>query len=468
MTPTIAVLLFCLATLVLLGAVTVAVLALRNERRVRHRLDAAERELYAHEEAMTRLAELTLPRITDEIRRHTDPVVTAEVPALLQDSPFAQKLARIAVTHAADLRQLRQDTTTAVELAAEERATARVEAAEAAARAQVAADARAATNSAVRAFGTTVVSLGADVGQVVSNALRENRNDEVYAILSRIDHTVQQMIRQAQSYVIVSGGLPGRRWPQQTVDEVIGGATSRVRDYLRIRAGHCDQVIVSRAVEPLVHTVATLLDNALRYSPPSSFVDITFQEGHHGVTLIIDDAGVRMSQEQMEEARQVLSGERVVDINSLGPSPRVGFPGVAALARRYGFAAYVDGPNIYGGTRAMVFIPAALLVAAEPEPRPIEAEPVAREQIAIAAEAESTGRHRPTAALPAAPAPDDLADSRTTGGLPKRRRRDVAPPDDRANVADTPGRPELAAAWHSGSRHGRAAAAQSTEGQDIR
>ncbi|MEV0063302.1 ATP-binding protein [Nocardia sp. NPDC050718] len=466
MTPTIAVLLFSLATLVLLGAVTVAVLALRNERRVRHRLDAAERELYAHEEAMTRLAELTLPRITDAIRQHTEPIVTAEVPALLQDSPFAQKVARIAVGHAADLRQVRHDTTAAVEAAAEERATARVEAAEAATRAQVAGDARAATNSAVRSFGTTVVSLGADVGQVVSNALRENRNDEVYAILSRIDHTVQQMIRQAQSYVIVSGGLPGRRWPQQTVDEVIGGATSRVRDYLRIRSGNCDQVIVSRAVEPLVHTVATLLDNALRYSPPSSFVDISFQEGHHGVTLIIDDAGVRMSQEQMEEARQVLSGERAVDINSLGPSPRVGFPGVAALARRYGFAAYVDGPNIYGGTRAMVFIPAALLVVAEP--RPIDPEPVVREQPALAAATETTGRHRPAAALPAAPAPDDLADSRTTGGLPKRRRRDVAPLDDRANTADTPGRPELAAAWHSGSRHGRAAAAQSTEGQDIR
>ncbi|MFE6924476.1 ATP-binding protein [Nocardia sp. NPDC057663] len=473
MTPTLAVFLFGIATLVLLGAVTVAVLALRNERRVRTRLDVAERELFAHEESMTRLVELTLPRITDALRQHSEPVVTAEVPALLQDSPFAQKLARIAVAHADDLRQVQHETGVAVERVAEERTAAQVETAEAAARSQVAADARAATNSAVRAFGTTVVSLGADVGQVVSNALRENRNDEVYAILSRIDHTVQQMIRQAQSYVIVSGGLPGRRWPQQTVTEVVGGATSRVRDYLRIRTGNCDQVIVSRAVEPLVHTVATLLDNALRYSPPSSFVDITFQEGHHGVTLIIDDAGVRMSQEQMEEARQVLSGERAVDINSLGPSPRVGFPGVAALARRYGFAAYVDGPNIYGGTRAMVFIPAALLVNAA-DARRIDVdvpEPTSRRPVSVATEdSMTTGKHRPPAVLPAAKVAEPEADdyARTTGGLPKRRRRAVAPLDDRANTAETPGRPELAAAWHSGSRHGRAAAEHSTEGQDIR
>ncbi|MEV0336475.1 ATP-binding protein [Nocardia sp. NPDC050717] len=487
MTPTLAVLLFGIATLVLLGAVSVAVLALRNERRVRARLDVAERELFAHEEAMTRLVELTLPRISDAVRRDVEPVVTAEVPAPLQGSPFAQKLARIAAAHAEDLYRLRHDTAAEVERAAEERTVALVESAETAARAQVAADARAATSSAVRAFGTTVVSLGADVGQVVSNALRENRNDEVYAVLSRIDHTVQQMIRQAQSYVIVSGGLPGRRWPQQTVTEVIGGATSRVRDYLRVRTGSCDQVIVSRAVEPLVHTVATLLDNALRYSPPSSFVDISFQEGHHGVTLIIDDAGVRMSQEQMEEARQVLSGERVVDINSLGPSPRVGFPGVAALARRYGFAAYVDGPNIYGGTRAMVFIPAALLVSAaelrrpeleqpEPEPEPATPEPAAPvaapepapEPVAVALpEPETTGRHRPPAEAPAAET--SIGDyARTTGGLPKRRRRGVTPLDERTDTAENPGRPELAAAWHSGSRLGRAAAEQSTEGQDIR
>ncbi|WP_280329067.1 hypothetical protein, partial [Nocardia wallacei] len=35
---------------------------------------------------------------------------------------------------------------------------------------------------------------------------------------------VQQMIRQAQSYVIVCGGLPGRRWPQQALTDVVGGA----------------------------------------------------------------------------------------------------------------------------------------------------------------------------------------------------------------------------------------------------
>ncbi|MEV0431915.1 sensor histidine kinase [Nocardia sp. NPDC050413] len=463
MTPTIAVFLFGIATLVLLGAVAVALVALRNERHVRARLSSAERELYAHDEAMTRLIEATLPRITEAIRRNDEPDVTAEVPAQLRDSPFAHKIARIAAEHADDLALVREETRLAVEHEAQERADDRVEAVRAETRAQVAAEARAATGNAVRAFGTTVVSLGADVGQVVSNALRENRNDEVYGTLSRIDHTVQQMIRQAQSYVLVSGGLPGRRWPQQTVDDVVAGATSRVRDYLRVRAGHCDRVVISRAVEPLVHTVATLLDNALRYSPPSSFVDVAFQQGHHGVTLIIDDAGVRMSQEQMEEARQILSGERVIDINALGPSPKIGFPGVAALARRYGFAAYVDGPNVYGGTRAMVFIPSALLVdksdarSNELEQADVPPEPVVREDVSEPREVEAVAVAAP---------PEHTAPDTTPGGLPKRTRRVVAPATGGATGAESPGRPELVTAWHSGSRHGRAAAERSIDGQD--
>ncbi|WP_169811548.1 ATP-binding protein, partial [Nocardia harenae] len=232
-----------------------------------------------------------------------------------------------------------------------------VQSAEEAVRERLSSSARDATSGAVRSFGTSVVSLGADVSQVVSAALREHRDDEVYATLTRIDHSVQQMIRQAQSYVIVCGGLPGRRWPSQSLTDVVGGATGRVRDYLRVRSNQLDRMVISRAVEPLVHTLATLLDNALRYSPPTSYVDVGFQEGHHGVTVIVDDAGVRMNSEQMEEARQVLAGERSVDIHQLGPSPKVGFPGVAALARRYGFTVYIDGPNAYGGMRAMVYIP---------------------------------------------------------------------------------------------------------------
>ncbi|MEV0335119.1 sensor histidine kinase [Nocardia sp. NPDC050717] len=448
----IAVLLLVIGAPLLLLALAVTILAMRNERQQRRRADAAIRERLACENALIQLAHTTLPAITEAVRRHDVPAVAVDVPVELRDSRYAETLQHIATGHAEDLRTVTEETRVMVERYGEQRRLAEVQAADEAARAEVAATSRAATSAAVRSFGTSVVSLGTDLGQVVSAALREHRDDAIYETLTRIDHTVQQMIRQAQSYVIVSGGLPGRRWPQQSLTDVAGGATGRVREFLRVRSGQSERVVISRAVEPLVHTLATLLDNALRYSPPSSFVEVGFQEGHHGVTVIIDDAGMRMSPEQLEDARQVLSGERAVDIHDLGPAPKVGFPGIAALARRYGFSVHVDGPNIFGGMRAMVYVPSALLVSGAaprlPEPE-LTAPAHVPVPVPVPAENETPGAE---------------IHEITSGGLPKRRRRPVAP--DRSGVPGESGqpRPELAAAWHSGSRSGRAAAERTTEG----
>ncbi|WP_416382391.1 sensor histidine kinase [Nocardia transvalensis] len=488
---------------------------------LRTREDEYEHALRTHEDELEHFTSTTAPYVADAVRRSDERVELQ----LGGGDRFAQLLQALADRYAEDLRTIAAETAEQVRQEAEYEAQQAISHAEAAVRGEVETASREATSAAVRAFGTSVVSLGADVSQVVSAALRTHRGDEVYETLTRIDHSVQQMIRQAQSYVIVCGGLPGRRWPQQTLTDVVGGAIGRVRDFTRVRPHQLDRVVISRAVEPLVHTLATLLDNALRYSPPTSFVDVGFQEGHHGVTVIIDDAGVRMNAEQMEEARQVLAGEKVVDIHALGPAPRVGFPGIAALARRYGFTVYIDGPNAYGGMRAMVYIPEGLLAqpvtqqapAAAPAPAEISAPaavpslaeasapaaasastelttPVAvsaptelTRPVAVSTPAELT---RPTAVpepagdptpttvsapvVPVKPVPEpaDNAEEQSTvheitpGGLPRRRRRTVAVSTlSRGPRTETAlPRSDIAAAWHSGSQSGRAAAYEHTEG----
>jgi hypothetical protein len=491
-----------------------ALYALRLARQHQHRVEALTRELRVREEVLDRFGGHTLPAVVETVRRAEGTQPTVDVPAGMEQSRFAQRLRQLAERYAYDLRLVQSEAREATKAESDEQARHAVKLAEEAARGEQELASRQATNAAVRSFGTSVVSLGADVSQVVSAALRDHRDDQVYETLIRIDHSVQQMIRQAQSYVVVCGGLPGRRWPQQSLTDVVGGAVGRVREYLRVRSAQLDRVVVSRAVEPLVHTLATLLDNALRYSPPTSFVDVGFQEGHHGVTIIVDDAGVRMNAEQMEDARQVLTGERVVDVHQLGPSPRVGFPGIAALARRYGFSVYLDGPNPYGGTRAMVYVPETLLVprlepAAATELTATEftrtdfttIESVALEATTTtlsvaAAPVEIVPPHAvpshtatPSHAAPVRPVPMALAPEPdwdeatpsevTSGGLPKRRRHVVAveslvaaptenaAPTDRASDAEL-ARPDIAAAWQSGSRSGRAAALESdsAEGMD--
>ncbi|GAA5061512.1 ATP-binding protein [Nocardia callitridis] len=474
----------------LIAAIGVAWYVAQQSKQQRSRLEALTAQQRSADDALEHFAATTLPAITEAVRRYDSHVPSIEVPAGMESTRLAQGLSWIGERYADDLSLLRAEARDQANHEAQQA----IQSADEGARTEVTAAARQATSAAVRSFGTSVVSLGADVSQAVSAALRKHRDDEVYETLTNIDHTVQQMIRQAQSYVIVCGGLPGRRWPAQTLTDVVGGATGRVRDYLRVRANQLDRVVLSRAVEPLVHALATLLDNALRYSPPTSYVDVSFQEGHHGVTVIIDDAGVRMNSEQMEEARQVLAHERSVDIHQLGPSPKVGFPGVAALARRYGFTVYIDGPNVYGGMRAMVYIPEALLVDPKSlqEAAPVNDAPAEHPTApaAIQSPAPVPAQAPASIAAPAMPsaaaspveqqrrdepsneqqqqdsfASDDADEPEssfavheiTSGGLPKRRRRNVslAPVGPRTE----PGlaRPDVAAAWQSGSKSGRAA-----------
>ncbi|PPJ24625.1 ATP-binding protein [Nocardia nova] len=473
--------------LTIAGALYAAYYASQQRARAR----SAEAELRAHEDELEHFTSTTMGLVADSVRRAES---TVELPAIDRGgSRFAQLLQRLTERYADDLHRVAAETheRTSHELEYEKQQA--ISATEADIREQIENASREATSAAVRAFGTSVVSLGADVGQVVSTALRQHRGDDVYETLIRIDHSVQQMIRQAQSYVIVCGGLPGRRWPQQSLTDIVGGAIGRVRDFTRIRPQQLDRVIISRAVEPLVHTMATLLDNALRYSPPTSFVDVTFQEGHHGLTVIIDDAGVRMNPEQMEEARQILAGERTVDIHQLGPTPRVGFPGIAALARRYGFTVYIDGPNIYGGMRAMVYVPEGLLAARPDNLESVTAPPISTPIEVAAIPAAGGSAHAAPApvtlsAAPAAPVaeaePLPAADPTPTGqsstvheitpgGLPRRRRRSVALPASARGPRTDTGQPhtdtglprvDIAEAWQTGSTSGRAAAHDNSEG----
>ncbi|MEV0651076.1 hypothetical protein AB0I28_38065 [Phytomonospora sp. NPDC050363] len=454
-------LLWCSVAAFVLAAALAVYLA-RTAKRQRVRADALKVRLDARDGALEHFVGKTLPSVADSVTRPEAQTGDFTAPRM-ENSRFSENLRAIADRYAGDLRRMREETGETTRREVENEAREAIRAAEESTLKRIETDSHDVTAAAVRSFGNSVVSLGADVGQVVSAALRKHREDEVYETLTRIDHTVQQMIRQAQSYVIVCGGLPGRRWPSQTFTDVVGGAMGRVRDYTRVQPKQLERGVISRAVEPLVHTVATLLDNALRYSPPTSYVEVGFQEGHHGVTVIVDDAGVRMNAEQRESARQILSGERPVDIHQLGPSPKVGFPGIAALARRYGFSVTVDGPNAYGGMRAMVFVPETLLVTPAEDREPVVA--AAATTPAAPAPAASAA---PSAVAAAIAEAESAEPAETPGGLPKRRRRAVAGPvanghHPRPNSSE-PARPGIAAAWHTGTQSGRAAASDHTEG----
>ncbi|WP_405883343.1 ATP-binding protein [Streptomyces sp. NBC_01136] len=243
--------------------------------------------------------------------------------------------------------------------------------------------------------------------QQVAISEMQDRHDhpDVLRDLLEIDHTNAQFGRRAQAIAVLCGSWPGRQRATSALIEVVRGATSRIRDYRRIRInGQADIAVESRAVEPVVLAVAELLDNAARHSQPNTTVEVSVQTAHNGAVLVIDDAGVGMDSRAAEHAAALLTGRRAVDVTRLDDPPQFGFAVIGVLAARYGFSVSVDTRSPYGGVRAVVFVPAALLTHADP----VQELPPPREP----------ARTPPRTARTTGP-----TEATTAGGLPQRRRR---------------------------------------------
>ncbi|MGW7672844.1 ATP-binding protein [Streptomyces sp. NPDC054775] len=203
--------------------------------------------------------------------------------------------------------------------------------------------------------------------QIVITQMQNAFDDpEVLHGLLEIDHMNAQFGRRAQAIAALCGSWPGRQRASAPLIDVVRGATSRIRDYRRIQVpAQVDLAVASRAVEPVVLSVAELLDNAARHSQPNTLVQVSIRPAHSGVSLVIDDAGIGLHQSDVDRAARLLSGEQAIDVSRLGDPPQFGFAVIGVLAARYGFTVSVDTQSPYGGVRAVVFLPNALLESAD-------------------------------------------------------------------------------------------------------
>ncbi|WP_280689965.1 ATP-binding protein [Kitasatospora sp. GAS204B] len=297
------------------------------------------------------------------------------------------------------------------------------------------AEARADQNAKAALKGAMRALQGLANEQQVAISEMQERHDQPAVLhdLLEIDHANSQFGRRAQAIAVLCGSWPGRQRSASSLSDVVRGAKSRVRDYKRVEVRtQIDLAVVSRAVEPVVLAVAELLDNAARHSQPNTTVEVNLQPAHNGACIVIDDAGVGMDPREAQLAGQLLTGQRSVDVTRLGDPPQFGFAVIGVLAARYGFSVSVDTRSPYGGVRAVLFLPTALLTQLAPEPAaaPRAAAPLPRRGAAPAASPASPAPtatpepSAPTAPYPPAAGYPPPAAPRTAGGLPKRRRRE--------------------------------------------
>ncbi|MBV6696835.1 sensor histidine kinase KdpD [Kitasatospora aureofaciens] len=302
---------------------------------------------------------------------------------------------------------------------------------------------------------------------------RHGNDPAVFDDLLRLDHGNALTGRLADSIAVLGGARPGRQWSRPVaLYSVLRGGMSRILEYQRVDLHPVSEVaVIGPAVEPLIHAVAELLDNATRYSPPHTHVHLSASEVQTGMAIEIEDGGLGLSEEGRLRAERTLKlAQGEFDLNDLGETPRLGLAVVGRLCRAYGFQISLR-PSAYGGVRAVLIVPQELITTAPATgrahgigsfsgPRPLPANPPrpkagSRPWGATSAHASVAGPSfgtspwagtgparsgpiRPNATRPG-PMNDDVpvVTERTANGLPQRRRH--RPPLGRAGVPG-PGR----------------------------
>ncbi|MEU8543590.1 nitrate- and nitrite sensing domain-containing protein [Streptomyces sp. NPDC048717] len=191
---------------------------------------------------------------------------------------------------------------------------------------------------------------------------RRTEDTDELADLFRLDHLTTRMRRHAEGLVILSGAAPSRQWrkPVQLMD-VVRAAVAEVEDYERIEVRRLPRLGVGGpAVADLTHLVAELLENATVFSPPHTAVQVLGERVANGFTLEIHDRGLGMNPEALLEANLRLAETPEFELSD---TDRLGLFVVSRLAQRQNVRVSLQ-TSPYGGTTAVVFIPATLLTEA--------------------------------------------------------------------------------------------------------
>lgn len=210
--------------------------------------------------------------------------------------------------------------------------------------------------------------------QVLDGVERLVTDGRLLAEVMKADHAAAQMTRKAQTLLVMCGVWPARRETRPvTLFDCVRGAQSRIVEFARVEV-HGGQTLyaVAPAAEGLMHAIAELLENATVFSPSRTHVAVSVREVAAGAVVEIDDAGLGMPPDVLEQALGQLRED--LDLAQLGAVPRLGLACVGRWSRELGFGVELSTASAYGGTRAVMFVPHRLLT--EPAP-PTSAEEAA-------------------------------------------------------------------------------------------
>ncbi|GAA5123331.1 nitrate- and nitrite sensing domain-containing protein [Haloechinothrix salitolerans] len=206
--------------------------------------------------------------------------------------------------------------------------------------------------------------------QVLDQAERSQEDPEQLQLLFELDHLATQGRRNAESLIILGGKQPGRQWRKPVeLRDVINGAVAETAQYTKVNISKVADVAVrGDAVADMIHLLAELLDNATSFSPPQTDVDVRSAIVGRGVVIEIEDQGLGMDAETLDEINAMLRTPPDFSVMSLSEEARIGLFVVARLAAKHDTKVTLR-ESLYGGINAVVLIPTKTL-ASETMPAP--------------------------------------------------------------------------------------------------
>lgn len=178
--------------------------------------------------------------------------------------------------------------------------------------------------------------------------------------LYRLDHLATRLRRNAENLRV----LAGREASDEPADEsslvdVVRAAMSSIEHYPRVHIGQLVQLGVNGiAADDLGRLLAELLDNATTESPPTSPVKVSAHLTEQGSILLrIEDEGIDLPPERLQELNERLLAEPVADYGAVG---HLGLAVVRRLASRHGIRVWLAARAPHG-TTASVLVPAPLV-----------------------------------------------------------------------------------------------------------
>ncbi|WP_063772512.1 nitrate- and nitrite sensing domain-containing protein [Streptomyces sp. NRRL S-495] len=259
---------------------------------------------------------------------------------------------------------------------------------------------------------------------------RRHEDPEVLEGLFDLDHLTARLRRYEENLVIMAGGQPQRKWrkPVPLLD-VLRAAQGEVQEYRRIVLdveGH--PWLSERAVGPIAHVVAELMENAASFSKPPTPVDVRAAVVGRGLAIEIEDRGLGMDPEQYDTANALMAAALAdeaprTDMLARGDDIRLGFHVVARLASAIGLQIEFR-PSAFGGTRVVVLVPGELILDGDsglPDNAAVTPIPLARRQ-RPADRAQSpvplaSVTEMPSPAVPATTEPVRTADTTTSSAV---------------------------------------------------